>query len=335
LPELIAAPPVYIVEGEGKADLLAKLGFVATSAGGGAEKWTADLNRWFVDRHVRILPDNDAPGRKHGQLVAKNLDGIAASVRLVELPGLPTKGDVKEWLQKDPTGARLVRICERASVWEPTVGATVKDEEAIAELAALSPLAYAKRRKGAAEAIGIGVGELDAIVTKARGEASVASRLPSRWEIERWNEAVDTRELLSVLRDTFARHVVLPDHGATAMALWTLHAWAFEAADISPFLVVRRRRCDAERAPRSRCSTAPALEPHSPATSRPRPSSATLKPIGRRSSSTRPTALCTATKSFAGSLTAATRGTPPSSSAAKAKTMNPRNSARGRRRRSR
>jgi hypothetical protein len=105
------------------------------------------------------LLDNDAPGRKHGQLVAKNLDGVAAEVRLVDLPGLPEKGDVKEWLSGDPTGARLVQICERTPPWEPTAGATAKDEEAIVELAALAPLDYAKRRKGAAEAIGIGVGE--------------------------------------------------------------------------------------------------------------------------------------------------------------------------------
>ena len=69
LPALItAAPdtPVYITEGEGKADLLAKLGFVTTSASGGAGKWTPDLNKWFAGRKVRILTDNDGPGRKHG-----------------------------------------------------------------------------------------------------------------------------------------------------------------------------------------------------------------------------------------------------------------------------
>jgi hypothetical protein len=215
LSELIAAPPnvpVYIVEGEGKAELLAKLGFVATSASGGAGKWSADLNEWFRDRHVRILIDNDAPGRKHGQSVAEKLDGTPASVRLIELPGLPPKGDVKEWLQNDPTGARLVQICERTPVWEPTVGTTAKDEEAIGELAALAPLDYAKRRKGAAEAIGIGVGELDAIVSKARGESSVRSCVPARWAIERWDETVDTAELLS----TTARHVRPTPHPARA-----------------------------------------------------------------------------------------------------------------------
>ena len=40
LPELMAAPPkmpIYITEGEGKAELLAKLGFVATSAAAAPE----------------------------------------------------------------------------------------------------------------------------------------------------------------------------------------------------------------------------------------------------------------------------------------------------------
>jgi putative DNA primase/helicase len=255
LPELIAAPtniPVYITEGEGKADLLAKLGFIATSASGGASKWTADLNKWFADRHVRILIDNDAPGRKHGQLVAKNLDGIAADVRVVDLPGLPDKGDVKEWLQSDPTGARLVQACERAPVWEPATGGAATDEDAIAELAALAPLDYAKRRKEAAEAIGIGVGELDTIVAKARGDATVLSHLPSRWVVEPWDEPVSTGELLTELRDTFAQHVVLPQHGAAAMALWTLHAWAVDAAYVSPLL--------AFSSPEPRCGKSTALK---------------------------------------------------------------------------
>ena len=172
-------------------------------------------------------------------------------MRLIELPGLPPKGDVKEWLQNDPTGARLVQICERTPLWEPSAGATAKDEEAIVELAALAPLDYAKRRKGAAEAIGIGVGELDAIVAKARGESSVRSRVPARWAIERSDETVDTAELLSTLRDTFAQHVILPEHGAAAMALWILHAWAIDAAHVSPFL--------AFSSPEMRCGKSTAL----------------------------------------------------------------------------
>jgi hypothetical protein len=174
LPALIAAAPnmaVYITEGEGKADLLAKIGFIATSASGGAGKWTADLNKWFAGRLVRILTDNDEPGRRHGRLVARNLYGVAAEVRIVDLPGLLPKGDVKQWLETDPSGARLVQVCERAPVWTPVTGGAVKDEDLIAELAVLGRLEYAKRRKVAAKAISIGVGELDGIVADADATA--------------------------------------------------------------------------------------------------------------------------------------------------------------------
>jgi hypothetical protein len=89
--------------GEKDCDALAKLGFVATCNSEGADngsgsKWTPDLNQYFKDRDVYIIPDNDAQGRKHAQHVARNLEPVAKSVRIVELPGLPLKGDVSDWL---------------------------------------------------------------------------------------------------------------------------------------------------------------------------------------------------------------------------------------------
>jgi hypothetical protein len=108
--ELVAAPktaPIFVVEGEGKADLLANKGFVATTCAGGAGKWDSNLNEWFRDRPVVILADNDGPGRKHGQLVARNLAPIAKSVKVIELPGLPHKGDIKQWRPRWPRGRWL------------------------------------------------------------------------------------------------------------------------------------------------------------------------------------------------------------------------------------
>ena len=46
-----------------------------------------------------------------------------------------------------------------------------------------------------------------------------------------------TADLLDALRETYTTHVVLPEHGAATMSLWTLHAWAIEAAYVSPFLM--------------------------------------------------------------------------------------------------
>jgi 5S rRNA maturation endonuclease (ribonuclease M5) len=106
LPELIKTDPetpVFICEGEKDCDRLAALGFVATTNPMGAGKWRAALNKWFTDRPVFIIPDNDDPGRKHAADVARHLKPIAARVRIVEeLPGLTKKGgDVSDWLDLD------------------------------------------------------------------------------------------------------------------------------------------------------------------------------------------------------------------------------------------
>ena len=40
---------------------------------------------------------------------------------------------------------------------------------------------------------------------------------------EPWEEPVDGEELLNELRDTFTRHLILPEHAAPTLALWVLH----------------------------------------------------------------------------------------------------------------
>ena len=74
------------------------LGLPATTNPGGAGKWLPDYNEYFRGRHVAIIADNDEPGRRHAQMVAEALYGIAASVKIIKLPGLPPKGDISDWL---------------------------------------------------------------------------------------------------------------------------------------------------------------------------------------------------------------------------------------------
>ena len=85
LPELKRAvhDTVFIVEGEKDADNLGKRGFVATTNIGGAGNWSPALNQHFVGKVVYTLPDNDEPGAKHAVDVARDLHGVAASVRIV------------------------------------------------------------------------------------------------------------------------------------------------------------------------------------------------------------------------------------------------------------
>lgn len=112
LPEIIKSAPraVWVVEGEKDADSLAAIGLVATTNAGGAGKWRAEYSAPLKGRRVFVLPDNDEPGRKHAQLVREALTSVAASVRVIELPGLAPKGDVSDWLAAGGTRAELEKL---------------------------------------------------------------------------------------------------------------------------------------------------------------------------------------------------------------------------------
>jgi putative DNA primase/helicase len=114
LPQMLEQPEavVFIVEGEKDADALAAAGLVATCNAGGANKWPKALAPYFNGRHVVILPDNDEAGRTHAALVAGKLAGVAASVRTLELPNLPPKGDASDWLAAGNDAAQLLAMAE-------------------------------------------------------------------------------------------------------------------------------------------------------------------------------------------------------------------------------
>jgi hypothetical protein len=101
LPELVAADAdewVFLPEGEKDVDNLRRLGLVATCNPGGAEKWRDDYSSHLKDRHCVLLPDNDDPGRAHVAQVSASLSGVAASIVVIELPGLGLKEDVSDWI---------------------------------------------------------------------------------------------------------------------------------------------------------------------------------------------------------------------------------------------
>lgn len=118
LPQMLEAEhdTVFIVEGEKDADNLAALGLVATTNAGGAEKWQPDLNRYFSGRDVYMLPDNDEVGARHAAKVATELAPIARSVRIINLPGLPPKGDVSDWLAAGGTVEELDALMKATPV---------------------------------------------------------------------------------------------------------------------------------------------------------------------------------------------------------------------------
>ncbi len=90
---------VIVVEGEKDCEALNALGFTATTiAGGAGAPVPTDTPRTFAGAHVALMPDNDVPGRRFAERVGRLILPMAASVKLLDLPGLPAKGDVSDWL---------------------------------------------------------------------------------------------------------------------------------------------------------------------------------------------------------------------------------------------
>lgn len=98
---------VYFVEGEKDVDTLKSYKKAAVSPPDGAKsKWHTQYTDALKGRHVVILPDNDTPGRELAARAAAELQGKAASVKVLnlkkEFPELPEKGDISDILAVMP-----------------------------------------------------------------------------------------------------------------------------------------------------------------------------------------------------------------------------------------
>ena len=123
LPELIEDlaqdRTVFLVEGEKDVDRLRALGIPATCNPTGAGKWRDEFSPTLDGADVVILPDNDEAGREHAEKVARSISAHASRIRVVELPDLPRKGDVSDWLKAGGTVEALHDLVDRAPTWRP------------------------------------------------------------------------------------------------------------------------------------------------------------------------------------------------------------------------
>jgi hypothetical protein len=119
LQKVLAADTVYIVEGERDVHTVEGLELVGTCNAGGANSWDASYNEVFRGKNVVILPDQDVPGWKLGDTIARNLLPVAASVKLVNLP-VGTKGDVTDWRYAGGTREALDALVEGSGAYVPS-----------------------------------------------------------------------------------------------------------------------------------------------------------------------------------------------------------------------
>lgn len=124
LPELLQAVAsgerIFIVEGEKDVDNLRAIGLAATCNPMGGSNWRGEFNASLSGADVVILPDNDAAGRKHAAQVTNHLHGTAKSIRIVQLPDLPPKGDVSDWLASGGTAEQLSTLADATPLYVPT-----------------------------------------------------------------------------------------------------------------------------------------------------------------------------------------------------------------------
>lgn len=96
LPEVLESAITFVVEGEKDVNALRANGFVATTNAGGARApWLPQYNAALRGQEVVIIPDNDRPGWERAAVIARALLGIAARIRVLDLP--TNVIDISDW----------------------------------------------------------------------------------------------------------------------------------------------------------------------------------------------------------------------------------------------
>lgn len=119
--ELAAHPDdrVVITEGEKARDFLANAGILAVgTVCGAAVTPSVTTLRALEGRDVVLWPDADEAGRKHMAAIAEQLRGVAGSVRIVDWPTAPPKGDAADFVDLHGDGAMLTAAIDGAPLVE-------------------------------------------------------------------------------------------------------------------------------------------------------------------------------------------------------------------------
>ena len=243
---------IVICEGEGKVDLYWSWGIPATCCVGGAGgKWSAAHSEFLRGAPVVLQPDNDNPGFHYINVIGAALEGIAASTRVLLLPGLPAKGDIVDWKASGGTAEQLRALLAEAPLWQPPPvdegkpdddakkRAEEREDELLEALRKMpAGIKRSRARKAAAKELGVAMGDIDAAIKALQEEEEIAP-LYEHWNVTPWPEPVDGDRLLRDIINYIERHVICSPEAALTTSLWTIHAWVHdEVAVYSPLLVI-------------------------------------------------------------------------------------------------
>jgi len=213
---------------------------LATVAGMNAGNLLAvakSLREKFPSRELIVAADNDQwtdgnPGLAKATEAALAIGAKLAVPTFIDVTMKPTDYNDLHQLQ----GLDIVK----AQI-EAATRPTETDEQVIARLAALPPLAYERQRDAAAERLGCRTSILDKLVAAQRPRSDsdtqeqAQSILPQA-EPQPWPESVDGIKLLDSLVQTLNRFAVFAPHAAAALALVVLETYAAEHFDAAPYV---------------------------------------------------------------------------------------------------
>ena len=91
------SPEIWVTEGEKDAETISSMGYVATTFQGA--NWYDKYARFFTNKHVVIIGDNDEEGEKFVQKVIEGMSNMCKSIRQVKVPS-PYK-DITEWTENE------------------------------------------------------------------------------------------------------------------------------------------------------------------------------------------------------------------------------------------
>lgn len=191
---------------------------------------TAILKR-YPRGTIVIAGDDDQwtdgnPGRMKGEAAAKDINGYCVFPRFESLEGRPTDfNDLAGREGIDKVGEQL-------------------QEALIDRLVGLGPLEYERKRKVAAESLGIRFSALDKeIAIRRQREAGDHDSIIE--DLKPSNETVEGEHILDEIKSILKSYVILDEHSLVACALWVLVTYVYNAFRILPMLGITspEKRC--------------------------------------------------------------------------------------------
>lgn len=123
---------VLVCEGEKDADSLTEHGCLAVGTYGASVVPSESALSPLIGRKVVLWPDNDAPGRKHMEVVARALAVMGHHCYVLEWPDAEPKAGAADWFALGLTVDELKCLVKAAKPWAMAFGEEATQEEAVA-----------------------------------------------------------------------------------------------------------------------------------------------------------------------------------------------------------